>query len=217
MESEEREQIPWSSLVAEPDRAFDRRWLTAAVLVGVVAIVSVAFSLRDRGQPPVLADAVAQMSTSSAAAIEPPPAMVVTEDQLTADHAVMHGPDDLLVIATRAEWFTMDFFTVDGSTETLSSIRAALTQDLRAVPLPHDEPGPQTFVEWARAVHIDHLGDDSFQVIVVFRTIRASDRGFDRDPVRAVSFEVATSDGKVAVARMPTPVDVDATMMVPMP
>lgn len=217
MESEEREQIPWSSLVAEPDRVLDRRWLTAAVLVGVVAIVGVAFSLRDRGQPPAPSDDAIETSAPSVNAIEPSPSMVVTEDQLTADPALAHGPDDLLVIAARAEWFTMDFFTVDGSTETMRSIRAALAHDLRAVPLPHDELGPQTFVEWARTVQIDHVGGDAYQVTVVFRTIRASDTGFDRDPVRAVSFEVATSEGKVAVARMPTPVDVDAIMMVPMP
>jgi hypothetical protein len=66
-------------------------------------------------------------------------------------------------------------------------------------------------------VHVDHIDEDAYEVIVLFRTIHASDSGFERDPVRAVSFSVSTSEGRVAVARMPTPVDVDSAMAVALP
>jgi hypothetical protein len=217
MESEERELIPWSSLVAETDRGFDRRWLVAAALVGFVLVAGVVLSLRDRGQPAPATGAVATTTTSSMAAIEPSPAMVVTEEELTARTVDVHGSDEVPVVAARAEWFTMDWFTVDGSAETQRSLRAALADDLVASSLPHDDPGPQTFVEWARTVHVDHIDEDAYEVIVLFRTIHASDSGFERDPVRAVSFSVSTSEGRVAVARMPTPVDVDSAMAVALP
>lgn len=217
MDSEERELIPWSSLVAETDRGLDRRWLAVAALVGVVVVAGVVLSLQDRGQPAAATSAVVTTTTSSMAAIEPSPAMVVTEEELTASAVDVHGPTEVLVVAARAEWFTMDWFTVDGSAETQRSIREALAPELEPPSLPHDDPGPQTFVEWARAVKVDHMGDDAYDVTVLFRTIHASDAGFERDPVRAVSFALSISEGQVAVARMPTPANVDAAMTVVMP
>lgn len=217
MESEERELIPWSSLVAESDRGFDRRWLVAAALGGVVVFAGVLLSLRDRGQPAPPAREIAAMSTSSLSAIEPTPAMVVTEEELTATTVDAHGPDEVPVLATRAEWFTMDWFTVDGSAETQRSIRAALVDDFELSSLPHDDPGPQTFVEWARTVRVERVGDDAYDVIVAFRTIHASDTGFERDPVHAVSITMSTSEGRVAVASVPTPVDVEMAMTLALP
>ena len=99
-------------------------------------------------------------------------------------------PDELTAAAAlRAEWFVTDYFTADVDPSGSASVRAALPPGGSMPELPQDEAGPGvSFVEWARTVSIEPLGNGIHRVEVLFRAIGAPESGeFRRLPVRAVA------------------------------
>jgi hypothetical protein len=62
-------------------------------------------------------------------------------------------------------------------------------------------------VEWARAYRVEAVGDGTYRVAVAFRTLGAPpDRGFTRQPVRAVEVLVAVGgDDGTLVLDLPAP------------
>lgn len=208
MEHEEREEIPWSNLVAHVEDGTDRRWYIGAVAVGlvVVAFVGLRFLGTARGgaQPP---DNVAMTSSTTTAATEAPPTggatLIVAEEDLTsaAEIGTMH-------VVTRAEWFVADFFTVDGSDATEADLRAALGERLDGVELPHgDDRAPETFVEWAKAVAVRDMQPSSFEVDVAYRAITAGEDSYERSAVAFVTVGVTVSDGVPVVDMLPIAID----------
>jgi hypothetical protein len=208
MEKEELEEIPWSSLVAHAEDGVDRRWYFVAGVVGVaiVAFLGLRVIAPSGGQPvpPQLAATAEVTTTTASGGSVSSPTLVVAEADLVGDVPALPLP-----VTARAEWFVTDFYTTDGSAETLASVRAALIPDLAGVELPHDadEPLSETFVEWARSYDVEDLGDGSYAVVVAFRTIAASVDGFVRLPVRAVSVVVVETDGAGAIGTLPVEVD----------
>ena len=205
MESEELEQIPWANLVAEQTDGIDKRIYMG---VGVVAILVVLiFGMRmfgGRGQPVPLP--MESLPAVTAVEITPTPSpMVVTEADLRADEAPVpvQASSNLLAEVT-AEWFVTDWFTRDGSGETVRSIRAVLSPDLQSMDLPHDEPDADVvFVEWAKTVEIETISQTTVGVTIAYRSIRQTDEGFVRNPVETVVVILDISDDSAMVTAVP--------------
>lgn len=209
MEREEREQIPWSTLVAEVEPRVDRRWYVAAALAGVIAVVVFGFRAfggsaqpNDPGAvgPP---DAPATLATSAIVT----PTMLVSEDDLLQDLP----PEDAR-IAARAEWFVTDYFTKDDSPETDRSIREAMgiteVDDVAS----GDPTTVTTYVEWARAVAAKPTDASATEVTVLYRMIRSGPDGFVRQPVRAVTVVVGDATEGLLIEGHPTDVDIDSVL-----
>jgi len=212
VDSEEFEQIPWSSLVADQHQPVDRRLYLA---IGVVAVVIAAvFGARLFGGttpqplppevvlPQVITDVEETTSTSG---------MVVSEADLMAEAPIDRLGDRLDVIAF-AEWFVTDYYTTDGSPETARTLISLFASSAGNPQLPHSAspPPPVTYVEWARSSERRPVGDSDFEVDVVFRTITDSEEGFIRDPVRAVTVTVRTSGSDPGITGPPVEIAVPA-------
>jgi len=210
MEHEDREEIPWSSLIPESTHRTDRRWYVAGAAMVILLSAWFGYRLWAGGvqpQPPPSDLESAPTSAAGAAPIAPPPTMVVAEEDLVG----AASPDDRLrdrirLVGIIAEWFVTDYYTVDGSAETRRSVVRALGSGLVDSELPHDQEGPDTFVEWARAVTVD-AADSPFEARVLFRTIRSDGDGFVRDGVRAVVVHLDEEDGRLVVIDLPRPLD----------
>ncbi len=207
MESEEFEQIPWASLVAEQTEGIDRRIYLAAGLVGILVVAVFGMRLFGGGsQPPPIEAALAEPPSTSITAVDPrdgpPMSMIIAEADLRVEEPVSVQTPDVLVAVT-AEWFVTDWFTRDGSTETIRSIREVMSPTLEVAAMPHEaEDEPVTFVEWARSVGSE-MTDDGIEVTVVYRAIRETEDGFVRDPVRTVLLSLQYLDEAVVVVSLP--------------
>jgi hypothetical protein len=207
MESEEFEQIPWASLVAEQTEGIDRRIYLAAGLVGILVVAVFGMRLFGGGsQPPPIEAALAEPPSTSITAVDPrdgpPMSMIIAEADLRVEEPVSVQTPDVLVAVT-AEWFVTDWFTRDGSTETIRSIREVMSPTLEVAAMPHEaEDEPVTFVEWARSVGSE-MTADGIEVTVVYRAIRETEEGFVRDPVRTVLLSLQYLDEAVVVMSLP--------------
>jgi hypothetical protein len=128
--------------------------------------------------------------------------MIIAEADLRVEEPVSVQTPDVLVEVT-AEWFVTDWFTRDGSKETIRSIREAMSPTLEVAAMPHEaEDEPVTFVEWARSVGSE-MTADGIEVTVVYRAIRETEEGFVRDPVRTVLLSLQYLDEAVVVMSLP--------------
>ncbi len=208
MESEEFEQIPWASLVAEQREGVDRRIYLAVGVVGLLVAVVFGMRLFSGGSQPTPPQAVAiePPTTALAGTIPPSPpqiSMVVAESDLRVDTpGTAQGVDQLVL--TTAEWFVIDWFTRDGSQETVRSIKSALSPALAIDTIPHETDGETvTFVEWAKTVDAQ-VTADSFEVTIAYRAIRETDDGFVRDPVETVNLSIEKQESGLIVTALPS-------------
>jgi hypothetical protein len=211
VDSEEFEQIPWSGLVAQAQPSVDPRWYAVGGVVGAIVIVLLVMRMFSGSAPPdvvpVLANEPLPEQPVPAPAVEPP--TVVTEGAITeADLMAIDEPgvvrEDVDVQRLVAEWFVTDYFTRDGSAETIASLEAVLADVDAAGDLPHHEDdGAETFVEWARAFAYEYAGEDLVDVSVAFRTVHRGEDGFVRDPVRAVVVGIRNWNTTPVVASVP--------------
>ena len=211
MDSEEFEQIPWSSLMTDNEGGVDPKIYIAVGVVGLV--VAVIFGIRIFGGsssqpvPPV------DTPTAQASVTTDP---TTTSGLIVSEADLMAGPSGATVesLALRqvafAEWFVTDYFTVDGSSENERSLRALLAPAASTLLLPHsgDTPVPAMYVEWARSVEVRDIGDALMEVDVVYRTITETDAGFVRDPVSAVVVTVRSGPVDAGITGLPMPIDV---------
>lgn len=213
MESEEYEQIPWSKLVAEVQPSVDRRLYVVGGAVAAVVILIFALRMFGSSSPTPMAapveqevDVVATQAPIEAVEPEPvvePPAAVgaVTE----ADLMAVDPDGDIAgseVAEFVAEWFVTDFYTRDGSQETLTSLQSMMAESI-ATDLPHVDPdATDAFVEWARAFRIEDHGA-TVDVSVAYRSVHAVDGGYVRDPVEAVIVSLTNLDDRWIVHSLP--------------
>jgi len=208
MESEEFEQIPWANLVAEQDDGIDRRIYLAVGVVGLLVIAVFGMRLLGGGSQPVPPQSAALVPPpTSAAAVEPatapPTSMVIAESDLRVEEPSIVKPPDRLTEVT-AEWFVTDWFTRDGSEETIRSIKAAISPTVILDAIPHEMEGePATFVEWARTIETEAT-PDGFDITVAYRAIRETEGGFVRDPVRTVVISLQKDGSAVLVSALPS-------------
>lgn len=196
------ERIPWETL----DRpAGDRQWLLMAV-AGAVAVGALAFSFM-RGQPvaaPPLDTAPAAGSATSqpvipqttAAPVAAPPMVMTEEDLFAVD--LEHLAE---VAASHAEWFAVEYLSVDGSEESREVLAALMPV---GVPLPESPEGTQVFVDWVGARTVEETGSLTFLVEVVVRSLVAgADGAFIRQPVSLLEIEVAVGEDGIPRVVMP--------------
>lgn len=208
-EREEMERVPWAELMAEtnPEDRRRRTLYTVAGLLGALVLgVMVARSWWSPGSPPPVAPATTMVEEE----LEPSLSLPDVEGlPLYSEVDLMADPPDPAARAAvvRAEWFVTDFFTDDLEPDGSSDIRAALPTGSGQVEFPQDGGEAISYVEWARAYQVEPVGDGTYRVSVVFRTLGAPPgRGFTRQPVRAVSVLIGVSaGGGASVLDLPSP------------
>ena len=211
MDSEEFEQIPWSSLMTDKAEGIDPKVYIAVGVVGL--LVAIIFGARLFGgsstQPVPPVDASAAPAPVSAVTTTTS-GLVVSEADLMAAPPSSSIDSDALRHVAFAEWFVTDYYTVDGSSENERSLRELLAPAAASLILPHsaDTPLPVMYVEWARSVDVRVVADEVVEVDVVYRTITETDAGFVRDPVSAVVVTVRSSRGDAGITGLPVPIDV---------
>lgn len=206
METEEFEQIPWASLVAEQDDGVDKRLYLAVGLVGLLVIAVFGMRLVGGGaQPTPPQDAALSPQPSepivTPSSLTPPTSVVISEADLRAVELEPLPTSDHLTEVT-AEWFVTDWFTRDGSAETVRSVRSALAPTVVVGALPHDDVMAVTFVEWAKALESETT-TEGVEVTVAYRMIRQTDDGFVREPVATVVVELKRDGDDVTVVSLP--------------
>jgi len=202
---EELEHVPWADLMAETEPEDRRR---KAIYLGVAMVGALVLGVivaRSWWAPPPAPVPLAPGETAVAATTLPdiPDLPLYSEADLMAD-----PPDPAARLAmVRAEWFVTDYFTADLEPSGSADVRAALPASV-ADDLALDVGDAVSYVEWARAYRVDEVGDGTYRVAVAFRTLGAPpDRGFTRQPVRAVEVLVAVGgDSGAAVLDLPAPI-----------
>ncbi|MEZ5174906.1 MAG: hypothetical protein R2823_01705 [Acidimicrobiia bacterium] len=202
MEAEEYEAIPWSTLVADAKPAVDRRIYFAGTAVAAVVVLFLVMRFLGSTSPTpaatpataaatVPAEVISEtVDTPLAPAMPAEPLGSISEADLMAIAGEPLATEQRIPILV-AEWFVTDYFTRDGSPETLASLEAALGDPGLAALLPHRDPDDtESFVEWARVFSIDEAADETV-ISVAYRTVTRAEDGFVRDPVRAVTLELA--------------------------
>lgn len=190
------ERIPWETL-QQPRGDSSRMviYLAGAVVVGALAFAFV----RDQPAPVAPPQEMIPTTTPSVPAVTVQPPILRSEADL---YAIDH--DQLMAhAAAHAEWFAMEFVSLDGSESSRETLAMLLPQ---GVPLPEAPPGTQVFVDWARAIAVSEVAPLTFEVEVVLRSMAAGpDEGFVRQPPTTLMIEVAIGpDGKPRVVRPPS-------------
>ena len=201
MEHEEREEIPWSSLIPQAEATVDRRWYAVALVIGIVVLGFVGLRLVGRtSSPEPFTAAPPPPEVASSTTSEAPAELIVAEASLVAPAATESHRNALV----RAEWFVADFYTRDGGADAVSSIGGAVVPGLVESALSlHETAGPESFVEWARVARFDEHADGTVRAVVAYRVIRATPDGYERLPVAFVVIEVETVDGVPLVSSLP--------------
>ena len=197
-DDEHLEAIPWSQLMVEAKT--DRPlliYVAAAALLALAVGVAVA---RGLGRSSVVAAAPAPVTPAVVEEVVLPE--LITEADLRTQLEPT-GAGELAVIP-RAEWFVVDYFTVDGAGDRQANLEEALGWS--PPPAVNDQT---TYVEWARAWEAIDLSDGRYRVLVAYRAISNLDGGFTRGPVRGVAVSVQLgADGGSRVIDLPEPVPI---------
>ena len=197
------ERIPWETLEKQGG---DRQWLLIAV-AGAVAVGALAYSFMKNQPPPApvaqVAEAVAGppdiVNTSPVAPVSTVATpLVVAEADLYAVN-----PERIIdQVRSHAEWFAVEYFAVDGSEESQTTLGALLPS---GIPLPVAPEGVQVFVDWVGARTVTETAPLTYDVEVMVRSLMAQgEGGFVRQPNRLVMVGIVVGDdGLPRVARPP--------------
>lgn len=181
------ERIPWESLERPQS---DRQWLIIAI-AGAVAIGALAYSFM-KGQPsaPQAAPTLPMETGEPLATIPPAPSTVPSPVVVTEADLFAVDPERLIErAAAHAEWFAVEYFSVDGSEESQRTLQALLPT---GVPLPQAPSGVQVFVDWARAQTVSEVAPLEFEVEVLVRSLLSGPDGvFQRHPPRTALLQIA--------------------------
>ena len=209
------ESIPWEELRDLGDTSRKRRTWFLIAGAGVVAVlvfsVARAFSAPDPLIAEVPATTVAAPpgsppppdgSLPTLPSLDPVPAVpaVMTEADLRAEVEPWAEEDDSLgwKAASYAEWFTLEYFTLDGSDR-----RAALARWLDAHP-ESESSEALSYVDWVRALEVESLGDGRWRTVVGLRRLVSVDgAGYSRLPTEAVEVVVDLGDGIPSIVDLP--------------
>ncbi len=220
------EHIPWEQLTIQPPK--DRRMLWYGIAAGVLVVGLLAVVISRLGSSgemqPVMpaaapAAAVAQpapppaapdpLAVAPAAAPAPVPvAAPLAERSLLSEADLMASGGDVSLrsAAAGAEWFVLEFFTLDPSEPWLERVTAASGMSIPAAAAPVP-PGEETvsYVEWTRARSVEQIGADRFRVSVLMRRMVARDGlVYRRLPAEEAVVEMTLEpDGAARAASLP--------------
>ncbi len=207
METERQEvyeRIPWETLERQGG---DRQWLVIAIS-GAVAVGALAFSFM-RGQPvaPALQEpAGAEVAAAVVPTSVPPAPVTAVQGPMLVAEADLYAidPERLIdIVAGHAEWFAVEFFSIDGSDQSRATISGLLPQ---GIPAPEAPPGTQVFVDWVGVRSVAEVAPLTYEVEVLVRSLASHDDGaFERQPARSAIIEVLIgTDGVARVTSAPT-------------
>lgn len=218
------ESVPWEQLVdLRPDR---RRWIYAGAGLAVVAVLAFGIARTFRPEPetvlvPPSTQAAPSIPSTTAApeqspASTPIPAPTAVESVTPApgvyseaDLMAAGAGGDVLLSAAVAEWFMIDWFTLDGSSE--ASTDWPGWSALR----PSDE-GVRSYVEWLGATRVEEIGPAVHHVEVVVRRLVSPDGAtYRRLPVSAYRVVVDLGSGSPVVRDLPSPMSLPETSTEP--
>ncbi len=203
------ERIPWETL-QQPPRDNSRLVIYVA---GAVVVGALAFSFV-RSQP---ATVVMPPPTTPEAAVPTVPATLLQPPILRSEadlYAVDH--DRMLAYAAaHAEWFAVEYMTVDGSDTSRETLEMLLPQ---GVPTPTALEGTQVFVDWVGAAAVTEIAPFTYEVEIVVRSMSAApSEGFVRQPPLRIVVEVVIgADGHPRVIRPPRVMPVPSLTPYPM-
>jgi hypothetical protein len=215
LDTETYETIPWAQLAPAQPTLPNRIAMGVGGVVVAVALGFLLFSLLRDDAPRTmvtvpLENAAGRVAPPTASGPPPEPAAATDPVRLysEADLMAVIPEEDQRAAAGRAVWFVTDFFTVDGDTATVASVRSMLPVGLE-VPLPHDDARSVSYVEWAEAVAVRPAGPGRYLVDVAFRTLDGLEDGeIRRRAVRAVRVQIGVDDtGSVSVLDLPEPIE----------
>lgn len=201
--NETYERIPWETLEKQGG---DRQWLLIAA-AGAVALGALAYSFMKSQPPPPPVAQVAETVVAPPVTLTPtPPAPVSTAfTPLIVAEADLYAVDPERIIdqaRAHAEWFAMEYFGMDGSDQSQTTLLSLLPS---GVPLPEAPAGVQVFVDWVRARTVTETAPLGYEVEVMVRSLMAKgEGGFVRQPARVMTVVVVIGDdGLPRVARPP--------------
>lgn len=205
------ERIPWETL---EKKSGDRQWLLIAV-AGAVTAGALAYSFMQNQPGPVPEPLVQPVVTMAppVGTVPPAPATTATTPLLVAEadlYAVDHA-ELAQRAAAHAEWFAVEYFSFDGSDQSLSSLQMLLPA---GVPPPEAPAGTQVFVDWVVTQSVTESAALQFTVDVVVRSLLAQgDGAFVRQSPRLATIEVSIGDdGRPVVSRPPSVATVSPTV-----
>lgn len=208
--SEVYERIPWEHL---EKRSADRQWLYVGV-AGAIALGVLAYSFvkNQPVEPQTVADSVAttqmenqQQANDGLRTTDPTvssPVVVAEADLYAVDPRRLSE-----AASSHAEWFAVEYFSVDGSEVSRATLRSLLPD---GIPLPDYPQGRQVFVDWVGTTQVVQSGEAEYLIDVLVRSlVSIEDSGFARQPVRMIRVRVGFGpDGRPRVATAPMLLDV---------
>ena len=215
------ESIPWEELRDLGDTSRSRRTWFVIAGAGVVAVLVFSIARAFSAPDPLIAESP-PITMAAPPATPPPPGSLPTlpsPDPGTAVPAVMteadlraaagpsaeEGDSPGRKAASYAEWFTLEYFTLDGS-DRRTTLARWLDLDLESPP-----SEALSYVDWVRALQVDSLGDGRWKTVVGLRRLVSADgAGYSRLPTQAV--EVVVDLG----AEIPSIVDLPRFLPLPM-
>ena len=211
--SEVYERIPWEHLER---RAGDRQWFYVGV-AGAVVLGVLAYSFV-KNQPVQPQQVAVPTATTQASNQQSFPNVQTTPDPSVPSPVVVAEADLYAVdprrlseaASTHAQWFAVEYFSVDGSDYSAATLRSLLPE---GIPLP-DHPGAkQVFVDWVGTSQVVQSGEGEYVIDVLVRSLVSTDEsGFTRQPVRMIRVHVRFGpDGRPRVASAPQVIDVPLT------
>lgn len=226
------EHIPWEQLTVQPTK--DRRMLWYGIAAGVLVVSLLAVVISRLGpssgeaQPVVQAAAPAAPVAQPAAPVAPAPptaaaplaavpavapapapvAAPLAERPLLSEADLMASGGDVprLAAAAAAEWFVLEFFTLDPSEPWLERVTAASGMSIPAEAAPAPPEGETvSYVEWTRARSVEQIGADRFRASVLMRRMVARDgEVYRRLPMEEAVVEITLEpDGLARAASLP--------------
>ncbi len=204
METERQEvyeRIPWETLEKQGG---DRQWMIIAV-AGAIAAGALAYSfMRNQPVAPPIPPPAEAAAVAPPTSLAPPVSTIASPLVVTEADLYAVDPERLIDhVAAHAEWFAVEYFSVDGSDESRATLAGLLPV---GVPVPEAPAGTQVFVDWVGVRSIAETAPLTYQVEVLVRSLVShQDGAFARQPARLATVEVLVgADGTPRVASPPT-------------
>ena len=208
--SEVYERIPWEHL---EKTSTDRQWLYVG-LAGAIALGVLAYSFvkNQPVEPQQIAESVAttqieDQSPDTGGPRTPDPSVSTPIVVAEADLYAVDPRHLSEVASTHAEWFAVEYFSVDGSEVSKATLRSLLPD---GIPLPEYPEGKQVFVDWVRTSQVVQSGEAEYSIDVLVRSLVSTEvSGFARQPVRMIRVSVRFgADGQPRVTTAPMVMEV---------
>ena len=222
-EDQVSEHLPWENLTIPP--ASDRRFLMYGVAAGLVIAVLGIVVIRqfDRPSPEELTPVTPVTAVEEAAPIRevtpiqqeevsgPVATLALAEPEAPtelseADLRAVEPGSEQQEVAAQAEWFVLEFFTLDPSEPWRDRVQTASGLSL-SPDLAPSTPGTTavSYVEWTRTRSVEQIGQDAYRATVLIRRLVAADGAdFRRLPTERATVVLRMGpDGRIRAASLP--------------